>query len=138
VQTQAPVQYGPWETKGWAYYCTGDHLACSSTPPPELQNCKPADNPVFDPGCPRGNIHNYCQFTSCAPPVCLTTYTETCSGGGGYDCHAEFGRSACSRCAAGSKPTLSKRATREKAAAFAAIAGLPPCSPTCSKTLTAK
>ena len=25
VQTQAPVPYGRAETKGWAYYCTGDH-----------------------------------------------------------------------------------------------------------------
>ena len=25
VQTMAPVSYGFWETKSWAYYCTGDH-----------------------------------------------------------------------------------------------------------------
>jgi hypothetical protein len=24
-QTQASIRYNPWETKGWAYYCTGDH-----------------------------------------------------------------------------------------------------------------
>jgi hypothetical protein len=25
LQTQAPVHYYAWDTKGWAYYCTGDH-----------------------------------------------------------------------------------------------------------------
>ena len=25
VQTMAPVGYGGWESKTWAYYCTGDH-----------------------------------------------------------------------------------------------------------------
>lgn len=24
-QTQASIRYSAWETKGWAYYCTGDH-----------------------------------------------------------------------------------------------------------------
>jgi hypothetical protein len=24
-QVQAPVPFGAWETKGWAFYCTGDH-----------------------------------------------------------------------------------------------------------------
>jgi len=24
-QTQASIRYNAWETKGWAYYCTGDH-----------------------------------------------------------------------------------------------------------------
>ena len=24
-QQQGPVKYGAWDTKGWAYYCTGDH-----------------------------------------------------------------------------------------------------------------
>lgn len=25
LQTQAPVRYYAWDSKGWAYYCTGDH-----------------------------------------------------------------------------------------------------------------
>jgi hypothetical protein len=25
VRAQAGISYGGWETKGWAYYCTGDH-----------------------------------------------------------------------------------------------------------------
>lgn len=25
AQPQAPIHYSAWDTKGWAYYCTGDH-----------------------------------------------------------------------------------------------------------------
>jgi hypothetical protein len=93
-------------------------LACSSTPQPDVQGCQTVGDPVRDPGCPQANIHNYCSNAG-GMPVCFQTFTETCSSGVSYDCSAQFGLISCNQCASGSKPTLSKRATAEKAAALA-------------------
>lgn len=148
-QTMAPVYYGTWWSRTWAYYCTGDHpfywgpadssktglwnktsgftsienifaedmpskldseftnwyggqnlvvvMACSSTPPPDLQYCTNGYGPpVNDPGCPQANLHNYCQNSRV--PVCFQLFTESCSNGTTYQCTDTFGVIACNKC----------------------------------------
>ena len=160
VQKMQPVPYGAWHTKGWAYYCTGDHpfywglqqgfigsynwdesgftgtenefydgpnkfdgtftnwnfsqqnltveLACSAVPQPGIQGCSTTGGPVGDPGCPQSNIQNHC--TGGSLPLCMQTYTETCSTGVSYDCSIVDGIAWCLQCSAGSEPHPSKRA----------------------------
>ncbi|WP_027136233.1 hypothetical protein [Geminicoccus roseus] len=115
---QAPNKFDGTFTNWYGAQDLTVSLACSSTPQPDVQNCQIVGDPVGDPGCPEANIHNFC-ITSGGVSVCFQTFTQTCSNGVSYDCNAQFGIVSCSRCATGSKPTLSKRATAEKAAALA-------------------
>lgn len=83
-------------------------LACSAQPQPDIQGCTTTGGPVRDPGCPQANIQNHCSGGSL--PLCMQTYTETCSSGVEYDCSAVFGAEWCLQCAPGSKAGPSKRA----------------------------
>ncbi|MFL5812946.1 MAG: hypothetical protein ACJ763_05165 [Bdellovibrionia bacterium] len=137
TQEMDAVSYKAWQTKGWAYYCTGDHpyywnnapalgfgnnfsfdnkcFSVTENPPAEDQPSKmdatitnwcfkkekikmtlgcsqqPQDGPtcsgptkvISDPGCAiQGTPHNSCSGGTV--PVCVQTWTESCSSGPVY------------------------------------------------------
>lgn len=141
TQEMGPISYRALQTKGWAYYCTGDHpyywnndptlgfgnnfsfdnkcFSVTENPPAENEPSKmdatitnwcfkkekikvtlgcsqqPQNGPscsgptkvTSDPGCPiQGTPKTSCSGN---PPVCIQTWTETCSSGPSY-CTKDF------------------------------------------------
>jgi hypothetical protein len=84
-------------------------LACSATPPPGIAACTVTGSAVKDPGCPQSDINNYCSSSN--PPVCIQTYTETCSNNVSYFCTRDVVFSYCLQCAPNSLSTPAKRAS---------------------------
>ena len=84
-------------------------LACSSTPPPDIAPCTLTGGAVRDPGCPQSDVHNYCSTSN--PPVCVQTYTETCSNNVTYFCTMDVAFAYCLQCVPNTLSTPAKRAS---------------------------